>query len=234
MNRKQRRAAHIKHRKPTLSPVEMAAKLKAARPTDVHKFVLWRNGEGKVEGDLEPITTDWSWLDDIDREGYDPRAINGPTYWRVDDTRHVYYSVFARPDGHLVLLINDVPANAELAPEFMPDSQYGKEMAERRNHPWLSLSYQISPAVAADIKTEADEEAMLKRMALLLPKSYDFAVAYELPMDKPIGLIVDDTQTGRKYLIHVMPDEQLIDIDYAPADFTDRLQAQGRQMEYVH
>jgi len=47
-------------------------------------------------------------------------------------------------------------------------------------------------------------------------------------------LIVDDTETGRKYLIHVMPDEQLIDIDYAPADFIDRLQAQGRQTEYVH
>jgi len=226
LNRKQRRAAHIKHRPAKLSPVEMAEKMRNARPTEHYRFELFRDAEGKVDGRVVPCQIDWSWLDNVDHEGYDPRAANGPTYWRIDDTLHRYYSVFPRPDTRqLVLLINDMQANRELSDEFMPDNPQIKDTAERRYHPWLSLSFQVSPAIAADITTKEDEEELLARMKLLLPRSYDFAVAHDLPLDKPIGLVVKDDSNGRDYLIHVLPDEQLVDIDYAPAGLHDEMRA---------
>ena len=187
---------------------------------------MYRDAEGRVDGRIVPIETDWSWLDDVDREGYDPRGINGPTYWRVNDTLHHYYSVYPRSDTRqLVLLVNDMKANRELADEFMPDHPNIKATAERRFHPWLSMTFQVSPAVRADLKTKEDEAAMMARLELLLPRSYDFAVAHDLPLDKPIGLVVQSDDNGREYLIHVLPDELTIDIDYAPTGTYDKMQA---------
>lgn len=210
--------------KPRLSPAEMANKLRDVRPSAQYNFELFREADGKVDARIVAREPDWSWLDDVEREGYDPRGANGPTYWRATPTH--YYSVFfQRAIGQLVLLANDHEKNKDLEPEFMPDSQQAIDTAERRHHPWLSLSYQISPAIAADIKTEEDEKEMLKRLQFLLPKGYDFAVAHKLPVDQTIGLVVRDDGNGRDYLIHVMPEEQLVDIDYAPKGMHDQMRA---------
>jgi hypothetical protein len=91
MNRKERRAAPvkrarksgqtdssaIKHRKPLLSPIEMVNMMRDARPTEVWYFKLKRNAEGKAEHEMGQGATDWAWLDDVDREGYDPRGGTG-------------------------------------------------------------------------------------------------------------------------------------------------------------
>jgi hypothetical protein len=127
--------------------------------------------------------------------------------------------------------------DAELYDAWLDDHpeyrQSSEQCAERRNHPWLSLSYQISPAIAADIKTKEDEEEMLKRIRLLLTKTYESALAHDLPVDKTIGLVVEDDGNGRKYLLHVIPEEQLVDIDYAPADFAGQLRA-SPNFQHVH
>jgi len=235
MNRKQRRAAGMQRRKPGLPPIEMADKLRAARPTEHYRFELYRTDGGKVEGRLVPCAVDWSWLDEVSREGYDPRGHNGPTYYRVSETH--YYSVFSRPTGQLVLMINDMQKNAELYDEFLAENperrESGEQCAERRHHPWLSLTYQISPAIAADLKTQKELDEMIVRVNGFLAHTHEFALSHDLPTDKTIGLVLDDTGNGRKYLLHVIPEEQLVHIDYAPAGFADELRA-SPNFHHVH
>ena len=114
MNRRQRRAATKQQQKPRFSNAvfgstkQIAAQLKAARPTEVFQCVLKRNSE-KAEMTIEPGATDWAWLNDVEREGFDEHAPNGPTYYRV--TRTHYYSVFFHPqaeDRHPVLLMTEL------------------------------------------------------------------------------------------------------------------------------
>lgn len=132
--------------------------MRDARPTEVWYFKLKRNAEGKAEPEMGQGATDWAWLDDVDREGYDPRGATGPTYWRVTETH--YYSVFPNPrTGQLMLLISDVAkkeTDAGLYDDFVADHPdchaAGEETLERRIHPWLSLSFQISPAASREAK----------------------------------------------------------------------------------
>jgi hypothetical protein len=144
-----------------------------------------------------------------------------------------YYSVFPNPrTGQLMLLISDVAkkeTDAGLYDDFAADHPdchaAGEETLERPIHPWLSLSFQISPAVAAGIKTKKDEEKMLALLKLLLLKNYDFVVAHDIPTDKTVGFCIEDQSTGRTYLIHVIPEDQVVDVDYAPAGFAEEMRA---------
>jgi hypothetical protein len=87
------------------------ALLRAARPTEVYRCQV---GKGHNTVLLEPHTTNYAWMDKqyIQREGFDPDAYNGPTYWRIafdpTDGRYYYCSTFRRPGGPTVLLMTDV------------------------------------------------------------------------------------------------------------------------------
>ena len=234
MNRQQRRAAHIKHRKPRpCSPKGIAAQLEAARPTEVYRFVLKRNSEGKVERAFESTTTDWAWLDDVEREGFDWHAPNGPTYYRVTKAHHA--SVFFHPkEHHPVLLISEL--EQEGWDEWRADNPEHAEANQRaaaRSCPWLCLAYEISPEVAADVNSDEEARETVEMIRRLLKQGYDFALAHDLPLDKSVGLVVDDKSTGRQYLLHVMPDEQVAHLDYAPAGMHEQMRA-SPNFHYVH
>jgi hypothetical protein len=69
--------------------------LREFRPTEVWECHISVNAQGEVQHAMAPATTDWAWLSEVHREGYDPDGACGPTYYRVTDTH--YYSVFLKP-----------------------------------------------------------------------------------------------------------------------------------------
>ena len=236
MNRRQRRAATKQQQKPRFSNAvfgstkQIAAQLKAARPTEVFQCVLKRNSE-KAEMTIEPGATDWAWLNDVEREGFDEHAPNGPTYYRV--TRTHYYSVFFHPqaeDRHPVLLMTELEQPGW---DDIPIGKAAQRCAEWADHPWLRLAYEISPEVAADIKSDEEARQTVEMIRTLLKQGYDFALANDLPLDKSVGLVVDEKSTGRKYLLHVMPEELVAHLDYAPVGMHEQLMA-SPNFQYVH
>ena len=107
MNRKERRAAGkgSVSRQPKMTPEQVCAKLKNARPTEVLCPVLGRNAKGKAEMRMKHDTTDWSWLADVESEGFDWHGPLGPTYYRRIPTH--YCSTFFHPQaGQPALLMS--------------------------------------------------------------------------------------------------------------------------------
>jgi hypothetical protein len=78
--------------------------LREARPTEVWECHMSINADCEVTHAMSTGTTDWAWVSDVNREGFDPNGVLGPTYYRVTETH--YYSVFfkPRPPGNPVLL----------------------------------------------------------------------------------------------------------------------------------
>jgi hypothetical protein len=106
--------------------------LRDARPemADVLRYVFDEDGEvEELERTEEP--TDWSFLKNVKREGFDPEGVLGPTYYRVTDTH--YYSVFFNPqtgEPHLIMseLHHD---DAQIAAiEEWGSNQWGREALE--------------------------------------------------------------------------------------------------------
>ena len=106
--------------------------LRDARPemADVLRYVFDEDGEvEELKRTEEP--TDWSWLKNVKREGFDPEGFCGPTYYRVTDTH--YCSVVFNPhtgEPHLIMgeLHHDDARNAAI--EKWGLKQFGKEYLE--------------------------------------------------------------------------------------------------------
>jgi hypothetical protein len=95
----------------TILPVEnddTETMLRELRPTEVLECRMSVDAEGEEQALIVPATTDWAWLSEVHREGYDPNGVLGPTYYRITDTH--YYSVFFNPrsPSNAVLLMTNL------------------------------------------------------------------------------------------------------------------------------
>jgi hypothetical protein len=135
------------------------------------------------------------------------------------------------------LLLNEL--GQEGADEWLGADPAAAEAAERTadsrspDHPWLRLAFEISPAVADDIKSDEEARQTVDMIRRLLKQGCDFALAHDLPLDKSVGLVVDERSTGRQYLLHVVPEEHVAHLDYAPAGMQDDMRAHP-DFHYVH
>jgi hypothetical protein len=88
--------------------------LRTARPQEVyHCRVITEDGSPTTVG-LDHSSTDFRWMKvPAELEGFDPMAVNGPTYYRVTRDPECgwkihYYSTFRKPGGTTVLLITEL------------------------------------------------------------------------------------------------------------------------------
>src|ERR1700730_14698889 len=88
--------------------------LRTARPQEVyHCRVITEDGSPTTVG-RDHSSTDFRWMKvPAELEGFDPMAVNGPTYYRVTRDPECgwkmhYYSTFRRPGGTTVLLITEL------------------------------------------------------------------------------------------------------------------------------
>jgi hypothetical protein len=232
-------AAEKVRQRTQLTPKQVCCKHKAARPTEVFCPVLGRSAEGKAEMTMEQSTTDWGWLAEVEREGFDWHGPLGPTYWRVIPSH--YCSTFFHPHtGQPTLLMSrfDAPDSEQQQlwdehTEANPDLRNHRNV-ERGECPWLCLAYEISPEVHNDNQSDEQGQQIYDMIRTLLKRGYEFMLAHDLPLDKAVGFYVDDAaDSRRRYLLTVSPDDCSAHLHDAPPGSIDRLRA-SPNFHYLH